>query len=108
MLHGRETEGSLQITKVFDPSGFAGTFSVGYQSGTAEAQTVILAAGHTSAALGPFATGTSCTVSEPVLPMAPSGWTFGTPLVETSPVTIVKNLPTDLFAGHHGDELHQP
>ena len=91
--------GFFKITKVFDPltSGFTGTFSVVYKCGTADAQTVILAAGVTSAALGPFATGTSCAVTEPVLPTAPTGWTFGTPVVETSPVTIVKNLATDVL-----------
>ncbi len=51
--------------------------------------TVNLAAG-ASTTVGPFDTGTSCTVSEPVLPTAPTGWTFGAPVIATSPATIVK------------------
>ena len=51
--------------------------------------TVNLSAGG-STTVGPFDTGTSCAVSEPTLPTAPSGWTFGTPSISGSPATIVK------------------
>jgi len=51
--------------------------------------TVNLLAGATSAAIGPFPVGTVCTVTEPSLPGAPSGWTFGNPSIPGSPVTII-------------------
>ena len=51
--------------------------------------TVPLAAG-ASTTVGPFPTGTVCNVSEPVVPTAPLGWTFGTPVITGSPATIVK------------------
>ncbi len=84
-------QGYLKISKAFDPqiSGFIGTFSIVYNCGAGD-QTVNLAAGETTT-VGPLPTGTSCTVSEPLLPTAPAGWTFGTPAVSGSPVTIVKS-----------------
>jgi hypothetical protein len=83
-------QGYLKISKTFNPltSGFNGTFAVVYNCGAGNV-TVNLAAGG-STTVGPFATGTSCTVSEPTLPSAPTGWTFGTPSVSGSPATIVK------------------
>ena len=70
-------QGYLKITKTFDPkaSGFTGTFAVVYNCGAGD-QTVNLVAGGATT-VGPFDTGTSCTVTEPVLPTAPLGWTFG-------------------------------
>jgi hypothetical protein len=83
-------QGYLKISKVFDPltSGFAGDFAINYNCGSGDV-TVSLAAG-ASTTVGPFDTGTSCTVTEPNLPTAPTGWTFGTPSVSGSPATIVK------------------
>ena len=83
-------QGYLRISKVFNPggSGFSGTFDVVYQCGSAAPVTVALAAGG-STVVGPFPTGTSCSVSEPVLPTPPTGWSFGTPGVAGSPATIV-------------------
>ncbi len=83
-------QGYLKITKSFDPltSGFAGTFAIVYDCG-AGPLTVNLAAG-ASTSVGPLNTGTQCTVTEPTLPAAPAGWTFGTPVVTGSPATIVK------------------
>ena len=83
-------QGYLKISKVFDAksSGFVGSFAIHYNCGGGD-QSVALAAGG-STTVGPFNTGTSCTVSEPVLPSAPSGWTFGTPVVTGSPATITK------------------
>ena len=54
--------------------------------------TVPLAAG-ASTTVGPFPTGTVCNVSEPAVPTAPPGWTFGTPVITGSPATIVKGDP---------------
>ena len=87
-------QGYLKVAKAFDPltSGFTGTFSVVYTCGTAAPVTVPLAAG-ASTTVGPFPTGTVCTVTEPVLPTAPTGWTFGTPVITGSPATIVKGDP---------------
>lgn len=86
-------QGYFKIKKVFDPltSGFAGTFTIHYDCGGANNGDVILSAGNTSAAIGPFNTGTQCTVTEPNVPAAPTGWTFGTPSISGSPVTIVKD-----------------
>jgi hypothetical protein len=83
-------QGYLKISKVFDPktSGFNGTFDIVYNCGAGNV-TVSLAAGG-STTVGPFDTGTSCSVSEPILPTAPTGWTFGTPSVSGSPATITK------------------
>jgi hypothetical protein len=85
-------QGYFKIKKVFDAktSGFVGSFTIHYNCGAGD-QTVSLVAGATSAAIGPFDTGTQCSVSEPSLPSAPTGWTFGTPSVDISPVTIVKD-----------------
>ncbi|MBN2844145.1 MAG: hypothetical protein JXM68_13745, partial [Sedimentisphaerales bacterium] len=70
------------ISKVFDPltSGFTGTFAINYDcdDGTAHDGTVTLTAGGTQTITG-IPTGTTCTVTEPTLPTAPDGWTFGTP-----------------------------
>ena len=86
-------QGYLKISKVFDPktSGFTGTFAITYNCGAGD-QTVNVAAG-SSTTVGPFSTGTSCTVGELTLPTAPTGWTFGTPVVSGSPATIVKGDP---------------
>ena len=73
--------------------GFAGTFAIVYNCGAGD-QTVNLAAGG-STTVGPFATGTSCTVSEPLLPTAPAGWTFGTPIVTGSPAIIGKDTTVE-------------
>ncbi len=84
-------QGYFKINKIFDPlgSGFTGTFAIKYNCGAGEV-TVNLAAGG-STIVGPFNTGTSCTVSEPMLPTAPSGWTFGPPTFSTpNPQTITK------------------
>ena len=83
-------QGYLKIAKSFDAktSGFTGKFAVVYNCGAGDV-TVNLDA-NTSTTVGPFDTGTSCTISEPTLPTAPTGWTFGTPSIATSPVTIVK------------------
>ena len=82
-------QGYLKVSKVFDPksSGFAGTFAIKVDCG-AGVQTVNVAASG-SATVGPFDTGTQCSVSEPSLPSAPTGWTFGAPQVSGSPATIV-------------------
>ncbi len=82
--------GYLKISKVFNAldSGFTGTFAIKYNCGAGDV-TVNLAA-DASTTVGPFPTGTSCTVTEPVLPTAPSGWTFGTPVIAGSPAIIVK------------------
>ena len=83
--------GYLKVSKVFDPksSGFAGTFAIKVDCG-AGVQTVNVAASG-SATVGPFDTGTQCSVSEPSLPSAPTGWTFGAPQVSGSPAMIVTN-----------------
>jgi len=71
-------QGYLKVAKVFDPktSGFAGAFSIKVDCGAAGAQTVSVAPG-ASATVGPFDTGTQCSVSEPSFPSAPPGWSFG-------------------------------
>jgi hypothetical protein len=84
-------QGYFKIKKVFNPltSGFNGTFDIVYNCGAGDV-TIQLSADQTSSAIGPFDTGTSCSVSEPTLPTAPTGWTFGNAQVSGSPVTITK------------------
>jgi hypothetical protein len=81
-LEQAQTMGSLRINKVFAPltSGFTGLFAINYDcdDGTAHDGTVTLAAGGSETISG-IPTGTSCTVTEPNLPIAPTGWSFGTP-----------------------------
>ncbi len=93
----KATEGSLKISKVFDPltSGFTGTFAISYDcdDGTAHDGTVDLPAGG-SATIGGIPTGTSCVVSEPNLPTAPGGWTFDGPSISGSPATIAQGDET--------------
>jgi hypothetical protein len=85
-----EEQGYLKITKVFDPldSGFTGTFAINYSGDNGASGTVNLAAGE-SETLGPYDVGTVFIVTEPVLPTAPAGWNFGTPVITGSPATIV-------------------
>lgn len=87
----REVYGELKITKAFNPltSGFTGKFTIAYDCGTAHKGTVELGAG-TSKTISAIPTGTACTVTEPTLPTAPAGWTFGTPTFNpaTGKVTI--------------------
>ncbi len=79
-LESTESFGELKISKVFDPltSGFIGNFTIHYNCGTAHTGTVVVGAGQSQTITG-IPTGTQCTVTEPVLPTAPAGWTFGTP-----------------------------
>jgi hypothetical protein len=83
-------KGYLKISKVFDPltSGFVGTFAIKYNCGAGDVTVNLAAGGNTT--VGPFDTGTSCAVTEPTLPTAPTGWTFGTPSISGSPATITK------------------
>lgn len=73
--------GALQITKEFNPltSGFTGSFTVAYScvngSTPVANGTAALAAGESTTVDG-LPTGTVCTVTEPTLPTAPSGWRF--------------------------------
>jgi hypothetical protein len=88
----QKDQGYLKISKVFDPktSGFSGNFTIKYNCGAGD-QMVQLAA-NTSTTVGPFDAGTNCTVSEPTVPTAPTGWAFGVPTLNPSngQVTIVK------------------
>src|SRR5690606_10778034 len=81
--------GSLTITKEFNPqdSGFAGTFDITYTcvdgGQTVKNGTVALAAG-ASETINGLPTGTVCTVDEPTLPAAPTGWQFNAPTYSPS------------------------
>ena len=66
-----------------------GTFAVDYTCGALPQATVELAAGATKV-VGPFRPGPCARSREPVLPTAPTGWTFSTPVITGSPATIVK------------------
>ena len=82
-----------------------GTFAIVYNCGAGDV-TVNLAAGG-STTVGPFDTGTSCSVSEPILPTAPTGWTFGTPSSPAARRSIVKGQPGRRGRGH-GDQHDHP
>ena len=77
-------KGSLKVMKEFNAltSGFDGTFDLLVDcSVDSFDQTVTLAAGGEETISG-IPTGTTCEVTEPTLPTAPDGWTFGTPVVD--------------------------
>lgn len=84
--------GSLTIHKTLDDggSGFRGDFAIDYDcdDGTVHDGTVYLAGGE-SQTISNIPTGTQCTVSEPTLPTAPTGYSWGTPVITGSPATIV-------------------
>ena len=88
---------SLTIAKELDvkDSGFTGTFDIDYRcvEGTTVKQgSVKLAAGASDTITG-MPTGSVCTVTEPALPQAPSGWAFSAPRFEptSGEVTLSKN-----------------
>jgi hypothetical protein len=89
--------GELKINKVFDPltSGFTSTFAINYVCDDGvHSGTVNLAASGTTTITG-IPTGTQCTITEPTLPTAPTGWTFGTATFspDTGVVTISEVSP---------------
>ncbi len=77
--------GSLKLEKALTggPNGYTGPFSLHYECGTSFIGDVSVAAGASQTVSG-IPTGTSCTVSEPNLPTAPQGYTFGTPTFSPS------------------------
>jgi hypothetical protein len=82
--------GSLVLAKTLTggPSGYTGPFTINYNCGAGFTGSVTVSAG-SSQAINGIPTGTSCTVSEPTLPTAPTGYTFGTPTFSpSSTVTI--------------------
>ncbi|MEI2643980.1 MAG: DUF5979 domain-containing protein [Candidatus Nanopelagicales bacterium] len=76
--------GSLTISKEFNAqsSGFTGTFDITYAcvdgADPVKSGTVKLGNGQSETISG-LPTGTTCTVTEPTLPAAPTGWTFNAP-----------------------------
>jgi Domain of unknown function (DUF5979) len=76
--------GMLSIVKTLDPGGAASdlpdAYEIHYDCGTGHTGEVTIAAGGGPVlADGAVPLGTSCTVSEPTLPDAPDGYTFGAP-----------------------------
>ena len=72
--------GSLKITKALTggPQGYTGPFDVAYNCGVGHTGTTSVSVGSPKTISGiPLLT--TCTVSEPVLPSPPSGYSFGTP-----------------------------
>ena len=91
-----QTFGSLTISKVFNAgnSGFTGSFTINYDcTGTTNDGTVTLAA-DTNQTVSNIPTGASCTVTEPNLPTAPSGWTFGSPVITDNSGTTTDGVVT--------------
>ena len=74
--------GKLVLSKALTggPDGYTGPFEIVYNcdDGTSHDGTATVAAG-ASATIGGIPTGTICTVTEPNLPTAPTGYSFGTP-----------------------------
>jgi Domain of unknown function (DUF5979) len=96
---GCTTFGSLVISKSFNPgnSGFTGAFTINYDcsDGTTHDGSVQLTAGQSSSPITGIPTGTICTITEPTLPTAPAGWTFGTPVITpTNGVVTIGNNTT--------------
>lgn len=83
IVNTRDT-GSLTISKEFNPqnSGFTGTFDIAYAclegATPVKSGTVTLTAGGSQTITG-VPSGAVCTVSEPTLPAAPTGWSFNPP-----------------------------
>ena len=78
-------KGSLVLAKSLTggPAGFTGPFTIHYDCGTGFTGDVTVDAG-SSQTVSSIPTGTSCTVSEPTLPSAPAGYSFGTPTFSPS------------------------
>ena len=70
--------GSLKLSKALTggPAGFTGPFTIHYVCDAAHTGDVQVNAGSFQTISG-IPTGTQCTVSEPSLPSAPDGYTFG-------------------------------
>jgi CSLREA domain-containing protein len=81
--------GDLRISKVFETgdSGFSGYFTIHYDCGTVYTDKVDLAAGE-SHTIYDIPIGTQCTVTEPSLPTAPPGWSFGIPTYNPADGTV--------------------
>ena len=80
-----EVLGSLVISKEFNPqtSGFVGTFAIDYacvEGATPVKNGTVQLAGGQSETIPGLPTGTLCTVTEPTLPAAPTGWQFNAPV----------------------------
>ncbi len=80
-----EVLGSLVISKEFNPqtSGFVGTFAIDYacvEGATPVKNGTVQLAGGQSETIPGLPTGTVCTVTEPTLPAAPTGWQFNAPV----------------------------
>jgi parallel beta-helix repeat protein len=98
--------GSLQISKVLNPggSGFdtSTAFAIQYACDTGGPAGTVDLAGGQSETIDGIPLGSSCTVSEPTLPAAPAGYTWGTSILgsptapaaanETRSVTVTNTL----------------
>jgi Domain of unknown function (DUF5979) len=102
--------GSLKLTKTLTggPAGFTGPFTLVYDCGVGFTGSRDVAAGAFATVAG-IPTGNDCVVSEPELPTAPVGYTFGTPVLDpvggevtieekgqTVTVTVANTLTRDL------------
>ncbi len=72
--------GNLTLSKALTggPNGYTGPFTIHYDCGTGFIGDVTIASG-SSQTINGIPSGQVCTVSEPTLPTAPTGYSFGTP-----------------------------
>lgn len=108
-LESTTSYGELKISKVFNPltSGFEDDFTIHYNCGEGFTSMVALGAGESQTISG-ILIGTECTVTEPTLPTAPAGWTFGIPIFNpadgtvtigetTVEVTVTNTIATSIY-----------
>ncbi len=89
--------GALKITKTLDDggSGFTGNFTIHYDCGGTHVGNVTVAAGASETVNG-IPTGSSCTVTEPILPTPPTGFGWAPPDITGSPATISVAVPAEV------------
>ncbi len=82
---------SLTVKKLFDPktSGFTGKFAIKVDCDNNSFDQTLNLGKDEEQTISGIPTGTKCEVTEPNLPTAPTGWTFGTPTVNPSGQQII-------------------
>jgi Domain of unknown function (DUF5979)/Fibronectin type III domain len=76
------TPGSLVLAKVLTGGSYTGPFTIHYICGSTSGDAPVYAGASTT--ISGIPANTSCTVSEPTLPTAPTGYAFGTPTFSPS------------------------
>ncbi len=88
-LNEQRTDGALILAKTLNggPADYAGPFTIAYNCGGGINGSVPVTAGG-SMTVWNIPKGSTCVVSEPNLPTAPEGYTFGTPTFQPADATV--------------------